>query len=247
MPPGEALPDTFEPRWNVLSDPHVLADVVSAHILESARKAILRHGVFRIVLAGGGTPEAVYSQLAGATADWSRWQVYFGDERCLPAGHPERNSTMADERWLGRVALPAENVHVIAAEAGAEAAAQAYTPIVAGALPFDLVLLGMGEDGHTASLFPGQVHAAGRAVLPVHDAPKPPADRVSLGEAALNDAHEVLVMIAGRSKQEAVQRWRAGADLPVTRIHGHHGVDVYLDRAADTAGPGQGGTTEESE
>ena len=105
--------------------------------------------------------------------------------------------------------------------------------LVAAALAFDLVLLGMGEDGHTASLFPGQAHAPGELVHAVLGAPKPPPQRVSLGLAALNEAHEVLVLIAGSSKHGAVERWRRGEDLPVTRIHGHNGVDVYLDNDAN--------------
>ena len=233
MPGGEALPENYETRWHLMPDSQALATAVSERILESARHAISRHGVFRIVLAGGTTPEAVYRQLAGVTTDWSRWQVYFGDERCLPAGHPERNSTMASARWLGRVALPAANIHVINAEAGAEAAAQAYIPFIEQARPFDMVLLGMGEDGHTASLFPGQAHAADTPVLAVHDAPKPPAERVSLGVAALNDTAEVLVMVSGVGKHAAVQRWKRGEDLPIARIHGHAGVDVYIDKGAE--------------
>jgi 6-phosphogluconolactonase len=106
--------------------------------------------------------------------------------------------------------------------------------VVSAAQPFDLVLLGMGEDGHTASLFPGQQHAAGDTVHAVHDAPKPPPERVSLGVAALNAAAEVLVLVSGAGKHDAVQRWKQGEDLPVTRIHGQAGVDVYIDSAAET-------------
>lgn len=141
---------------------------------------------------------------------------------------------MASECWLGRVALPAANVHVINAETGAAAAAQAYAAVIEQARPFDLVLLGMGEDGHTASLFPGQSHADGELVHAVHDAPKPPPERVSLGLAALNDAAGVLVLVSGAGKHAALQRWKRGEDLPVARLHGQAGVDVYIDNAAET-------------
>jgi 6-phosphogluconolactonase len=228
------LPGNDATRWHVLPDQRALVTAVSERILGSARKAISGQGVFRIVLAGGTTPAAVYRRLAEATTDWSCWQIFFGDERCLPAGHAERNSVMANERWLQRVALPAANIHVIPAESGAKAAAQAYLPVIEQARPFDLVLLGMGEDGHTASLFPGQQHAAGELVHAVHDAPKPPPDRVSLGVAALDTAAEVLVMVSGAGKHAAVQRWRRGEDLPVARIHGQTGVDVYIDKVAET-------------
>jgi len=231
---NQPLPGSDATRWHVLPDQRALVTAVSERILGSARKAINGQGVFRIVLAGGTTPEAVYRRLAAAATDWSCWQIFFGDERCLPAAHAERNSVMASECWLQRVALPAANIHVIPAETGARVAAQAYVPLIEKALPFDLVLLGMGEDGHTASLFPGQQHAAGELVHAVHDAPKPPPDRVSLGVAALNAAAEVLVMVSGAGKHAAVQRWKRGDELPVAGIHGQTGVDVYIDKAAET-------------
>jgi 6-phosphogluconolactonase len=234
---NERVPQDTRTRWHVLPDSAALTRAVTRHILATAARAISGHGEFRMVLAGGTTPAAVYRQLADAAADWSCWQIYFGDERCLPADHPERNSVMARRSWLDRVPVPSGNVHTIPAGSGAAAAARAYAPLVAAALPFDLVLLGMGEDGHTASLFPGQVHAAGELVHAVQDAPKQPPERVSLGLAALNEAHEVLVLVSGHSKHSAVQRWRAGADLPVARIHGHNGADVYLDNDANQAGP----------
>ena len=120
----------------------------------------------------------------------------------------------------------------IPAELGAEPAAKAYAPVVRDALPFDLVHLGMGEDGHTASLFPGHSHQGDALVHPVHDAPKPPPDRVTLSERALNDARGVYIIVTGEAKCDAVRAWRSGELLPVARIHGHSGADVFLDEAA---------------
>jgi 6-phosphogluconolactonase len=220
-------------RWHVFSDAGVLARTAGERIARSAGEAIARGGGFRIVLAGGSTPEAVYQRLTGLDTDWTRWWIYFGDERCVPASHAERNSVMAARSWLDRVPIPADNIFPIPAEAGAELAARSYANVVRDALPFDLVLLGIGEDGHTASLFPGHVHDPAELVHAVHEAPKPPPDRVSLGLAALNDAGEVIILVTGTGKRDAVARWRAGADLPVARVHGRHGVDVYIDAAAD--------------
>jgi len=220
-------------RWHRMPDVEALVHAVVQRVLERARAAIADHAEFRIVLAGGSTPQAVYRALANVTTDWSRWQVYFGDERCLPIDDPERNSVMATKSWLGQVPMPGSNIHPIRAELGPETAASRYAGIIGRARPFDLVLLGMGEDGHTASLFPGQHPDESVSVHPVYHAPKPPPARVSLGQAALNDSEEVLILVTGRSKRDAVQRWRAGAGLPVAGICGRHGVDVYIDAAAD--------------
>jgi len=220
-------------RWHVIADAGALARAAADHIGRLAAGVIARGAGFRVVLAGGGTPEAVYQRLVGLDTDWARWRIYYGDERCVPANHADRNSLMAARSWLDRVPIPADNIFPIHAEAGAEIAARSYANIVRDACPFDLVLLGMGEDGHTASLFPGQVHDPAELVHAVHEAPKPPPDRVSLGLAALNDAEAVIILVTGQGKRAAVAQWRAGADLPVAQVHGRHGVDVYIDAAAD--------------
>jgi 6-phosphogluconolactonase len=222
-------------RWHVFADAGVLSRAVTEHIQQRSREVIAQRGEFRIVLAGGTTPEAIYQRLRGLDTDWSRWLIYYGDERCVPANNAERNSLMAARSWLDRVPIAAGNIFPIHAEAGAEIAARSYANIVQDACPFDLVLLGMGEDGHTASLFPGHVHDPAELVHAVHDAPKPPPDRVSLSLKALNDAEEVIILVTGESKRETVSRWRAGDDLPVAQVHGRHGVDVYIDAAANGA------------
>jgi 6-phosphogluconolactonase len=218
--------------WHVLEDAEAVAQEAARRALAAAEQAIDRRGRFRIVLAGGSTPERAYRLLAGAQADWGRWQVYFGDERCLPADHPQRNSVMAARAWLSFVPIPAVEIHSIPAQLGAEPAALAYRAVVEQALPFDLVLLGMGEDGHTASLFPGHDHSAGEWVQAVHHAPKPPPDRVSLGRAALSAADRVCFLVTGSGKREAVRRWRAGEPLPVAQVRGRSRTDVLIDRAA---------------
>jgi 6-phosphogluconolactonase len=170
-----------------------------------------------------------YGLLARAEADWSRWQLWYGDERCLPVDDPERNSVMADRVWLRDSSIPRADIHPIPAELGAETAAAAYAELIAPVLLFDLVLLGMGEDGHTASLFPGQRHDPGQTVHPVHDAPKPPPDRVSLSATVLGRARGVLMLVTGAGKREALARWRAGEALPIATIPA---TALLLDRAA---------------
>lgn len=222
-------------RWHVFPDREALAREVGRLILEGAQGAIRAHGEFRIVLAGGDTPRGVYARLAGQSAEWNRWQVYFGDERCLPRNDPGRNDTMAREVWLRRVAIPVENVHAIPAEEGADEGARRYAAQLQQVGEFDLVLLGLGEDGHTASLFPG--HAIGDGaqapdVLAVHEAPKAPAERVSLSAARLARTRQVFFLVVGAAKRRAVSTWQSGGALPAGRICPALGVDVFLDSAA---------------
>lgn len=227
-------------RWHAVADGRALPQVAVAWILEAAAAAIAARGQFHLVLAGGETPRGAYRSLRLAKADWPAWHIYFGDERCLPAADPARNSRLAGEAWLEHVPIPAAQIHVIPAELGARRAAAAYAAHLhasgeAGHLgDFDLVLLGLGEDGHTASLFPGR--DAGTApgtpdVLAVFDAPKPPPERVSLSAARLSRARQVLFLVSGEGKRGALADWQAGRDLPARSIAPPAGVDVLLDAA----------------
>lgn len=218
-------------RWHAMPDADALAAAALQRILTAADSAIRARGQFRIVLAGGNTPRAAYQQLRDARADWGAWHIYFGDERCLPRDDPARDSRMAEEAWLDHVAIPARQRYAIPAELGAGPAARAYGASLQSVAAFDLVLLGLGEDGHTASLFPGRDwgEAPGSpAALAIFDAPKPPRERVSLGAARLSDAREVLFMVAGESKRGALAQWRAGAPIPARAIRPVAGVDVLV-------------------
>ncbi|MCR4300482.1 MAG: 6-phosphogluconolactonase [Sulfuricaulis sp.] len=222
-------------RWQVFLNGAALADQATALILEAARAAITTRGVFHLVLAGGNTPKDVYERLREVGANWAKWQIYFGDERCLPRGDPERNDTMARRAWLDHIRIPPVNIHPIPAEQGAEKGAQRYAEILRRVPEFDLVLLGLGEDGHTASLFPGHPEGLAKSdsdVIAVRAAPKPPPERVSLSAARLSRAQRVLYMVGGESKRDAVKAWRAQADIPPWHIMPTLGIDVYVDRAA---------------
>ena len=205
-------------------------------IQAAAARAIALRGRFQLVVAGGRTPLASYNLLVGEPADWDRWHIFWGDERCLPADDRERNSIAATRAFLDRVPIPRDNIHWIAAERGAAAAALDYESMIGGRLPFDLVLLGMGEDGHTASLFPGQEIPADRLVVPVYNSPKPPPERVSLTPRALADCRELLILVTGSEKGPALAAWRAGADLPVSKVASLGAARVLVDRAADVGG-----------
>jgi 6-phosphogluconolactonase len=219
-------------KTEVLPSADDVAERAGEFILAAADDAIRQRGAFRLVLAGGTTPAACYARLSAAQADWHCWHIYFGDERCLPPGDPQRNSAMAAARLTDRVAIPPHQVHPIPAERGAQAAATAYEETIRDVLPFDLVLLGMGEDGHTASLFPGHRHPPGPLVVPVHGAPKPPTERVSLSARALASSRAILVLVTGPGKRAALRRWRAGNDLPVARVVTGNDTLLLVDQAA---------------
>ena len=220
-------------HWHQLPDAAAVAENAAIRILAEASEAIAQRGIFRLVLAGGRTPEATYRFLAKSEADWRQWEIFFGDERCLPAGHPDRNSTMAVKAWLDHVNIPREKIHIIPAEKGPIEGARLYSLVVADVLPFDLVILGLGEDGHTASLFPGHHHPEEILVVPVTGAPKPPSERISLSAKALNDARQVLVLVTGRDKQDAVKKWKEGINIPISSITALEILDVILDTEAN--------------
>jgi 6-phosphogluconolactonase len=222
-------------RWHAVADERALQRAALEVILESATQAIHERGEFHLVLAGGNTPRAIYHELCEAPTDWAAWHIYFGDERCLPPADAARNSRMAAEAWLDFVPIPPSQVHTIPAELGALAAARMYGETLRTVGEFDLVLLGLGEDGHTASLFSGhEWYTAPDApdTLAVFDAPKPPPQRVSLSAARLNRARKVVFLVSGASKQEAVAAWRAGKNIPARAISPAAGVDVLLAPAA---------------
>jgi 6-phosphogluconolactonase len=227
---GESLGGAV--RWHVLADGAELVAEACARIRGAAGRSIAAHGRFRIVLAGGTTPAAIYRMLGQSEGDWSHWHLYLGDERCLPEGDSGRNIAMIREALLDAADIPSAQVYEIPAELGPQEAARNYEPVVADALPFDLVLLGVGEDGHTASLFPGLPRVPGAAVQAVHGAPKPPSERVSLSAQALACTRELLVIATGAGKRDALRRWRRGESLPIAEIRPTAGLDVLVDRAA---------------
>lgn len=219
-------------RWLPVHDRHTLAQAALSRILSAANLALNSRGRFLLVLAGGETPRQVYNLLPNAATDWSKWHLYFGDERCLPADNEGRNSILARRTWLEKVTIPAKQIHPIPAELGAPQAIKAYTETLRRVGEFDLVLLGLGEDGHTASLFPG--HDWGSAVgshdvLGVSDAPKPPPERVTLSAARLSKTRQVLFLVAGDEKRQAVAAWRNGDPIPARSITPLAGVDILVE------------------
>jgi 6-phosphogluconolactonase len=202
------------------------AEEVAAAAAKEIAEAI-RGGVRTLVLTGGTTPQRCYELLAEVELEWGRVTILFGDERCVPPNHPDSNYLMAKKALLDRV-MPA-TVHRIPAELGPDEGAAEYERVVVANLPLDLVLLGVGEDGHTASLFPGhQALKAHTLVVGVYDSPKPPPERVTLTLPVLRAARRVLIMATGEGKADAVARAKRG-EVPSGMITG---AKWLIDQAA---------------
>ena len=219
-------------RWYPVSNQQALDRNATVSILAAADRAIRERGEFHFVVAGGDTPRGTYQRLREARVDWSGWCIYFGDERCLPVDKAARNSRMVGEAWLDHVRIPIERLHAIPAELGPAQGAEAYAQTLRAVGEFDLVLLGLGEDGHTASLFPAHEWGAASGspdTLAVFDAPKPPPERVTLSAARLSRARQVMFLVSGEAKHRAIVDWRTGEDIPARAITPHAGVDVLVE------------------
>ena len=196
------------------------AAFVAAQVSSSCHQAVTEHGIFHWVLAGGSTPEVCYRLLRDEDLPWQNVHIWFGDERALPQGHKDRNETMAREALLNHVSIPENNIHTISFPASTEEAAMEYAQAMSAVPAFDLVLLGMGEDGHTASLFPDNPALENSELaVPVYASPKPPAERVSMSFKALNNHQQAIILATGASKAVILKDIAEGADLPVTHIN----------------------------
>jgi 6-phosphogluconolactonase len=202
--------------------PNALADAVAQHIVVQAESALASTGRFTLVLSGGSTPRAAYLRLAARGSrlnlDWQRTHVLWGDERCVPPDDPRSNYRMAKEALLDRVPVPAGQIHRIRGENDPPTAAAEYERdlrTLLGFHPLDLVLLGLGDDGHTASLFPGQpaVRETERWVMAVL-APAGDMWRVTLTPAVLNLARNVTFIVSGESKAERLAQVLEGPFTP---------------------------------
>jgi len=223
MPLNLPMTDDTDSGMNIhiCENAEAVAQYAADAVVKTAAPAIAARGEFHWVLAGGTTPKRCYELLRDADIDWSKVHVWFGDERCLPVGDVERNDRMADEALLNHVPIPPEYIHRMDAERGPEIAAERYAALLADTPVMDLILLGMGEDGHTASLFPGNPALEDqRLAVPVYSSPKPPPERISMGYAVLNAARRCLIMVAGKGKADAIARIRNGERLPVARVSG---------------------------
>ncbi|MBL8803650.1 MAG: 6-phosphogluconolactonase [Planctomycetes bacterium] len=224
-----------------LADAAALADRAREEVLRCAAQAVAERGVFRIALSGGSTPKALYERLAASAerADFARWHVFFGDERCVPPEHAESNFGMARAAWLGKASCGA--VYRVRGElrdpheAAREYEKDLEREFAPQAPRFDLVLLGLGADGHTASLFPGSsaVRENAKLVVATHVA-KFNAHRITFTAPLINAARCVMFLVAGGDKSPALRAVMQGRDnLPAGMVLPLNGKLLWLvDRAA---------------
>ena len=242
------------PEVVVHRDAGMLAKAVAARLVTKLVDAQAARGYAHVVLTGGGVGTAVLAQLAAAPArdaiDWRRLHVWWGDERFVPDGDPDRNDVGAREALLDHVPVDPALVHRMPTSDGpdgddAEAAAARYAAELAaatrpedhGPVPiFDVLMLGLGEDGHVASLFPGQPALYDtRPVVGVHGSPKPPPTRLSLTFPSIRAANEVWIVAAGAAKAAPANLALSGAgevEIPAAGARGRQRTLWLLDQAA---------------
>ncbi len=261
LPPGDrvaaALADLREgPVPDIVIEPDAdrLARTVGSALVARLAAAQAVHGTASVVLTGGGIGTAVLERVAAlaaepehAVVDWTQVDFWWGDERFVPVDDPERNELGAQRALLDAIAVDPERVHPMpSSDAGfdePEEAAAWYAEQLAAAAGegaecprFDVLLLGLGPEGHVASIFPGSPASRDEhPVVAVRDCPKPPPTRISLGFSAINSAEEVWLIVSGEGKAEAVARALAGAqpdELPAAGVHGTRATRWLLDAAA---------------
>lgn len=209
-------------------------------IVEIGHAAIRERGVFRFGLSGGNTPRGVYRELAAMRhdLDWAQVLITFGDERCVPPDHADSNYKMACESFLHALPIPSQNIHRLRGELDPAAAAEEYEnqlarmAMIAGEPRFvhDLLLLGLGNDGHTASLFPGTeaLREGDRGVVANH-VPQLSADRLTFTYPLINASRHVMFLVEGAGKLPILREiWRGGSPHPAERVHPEHGQLTWL-------------------
>ena len=234
----------IKPNIQVFENLDSLSQAAAELFIETATTATLHQGRFLVALSGGNTPRELYINLARTPyreqIDWSRVHVFWGDERCVPIDDPENNYRQAHDALLGRVPIPARNIHRVQSELEPDEAAKDYASVLAvfAASPldwprFDLVLLGMGEDGHTASLFPGsEVNVASPTLAVTAQYQGRPANRVTLTQVVFNSAHRILFLVSGEGKSETLANVLYGGyqpeKFPAQRIRPTDGDLIWM-------------------
>ncbi|MCK4587837.1 MAG: 6-phosphogluconolactonase [Gammaproteobacteria bacterium] len=215
-------------EWFVYSEFDDASKAAADFIAEQIESSIKKKGVCHVILPGGNTPAQCLGYLANKKLPWNQVHWYLGDERCYPSGHVDRNDNMLQNNLWSKI--PNAIIHRIPAELGAEEAAKIYRKVISDVDYFDIAFLGMGEDGHTASLFPDNeaLHDS-RSVIPVKNSPKVPSERVSLSMETLRKAGCRIVLTGGFGKADVITRIKKGELLPINSLGD---INWYVDEAA---------------
>ncbi len=228
----------------IYPDIDTLSYEAAQYVVRIASESIVTRGRFTIALSGGTTPRTLYGLLGGepylSQIDWALVHIFWSDERCVPPDSPDSNYHMAHEVLLSQIPIPVQQVHYMPADQPDRyAASQAYAEEMQrtfgtnGIPSFDLIQLGMGPEGHTASLFPHQasLHEQQRLVIPV-SVPKPPPDRLTFTPPVLNAARNVLFLVTGADKADALHAVLEGPyqpdEYPAQIVRPPHGEVVWM-------------------
>ena len=221
--------------FKVYKNPEAVAQAAADYLFQQIKTCVADKGLCHVVLPGGSTPARCLELLAEKPLPWQNIHWYPGDERCYPVGHAERNDTMITAKLFSQQTISlqkgaSKNFFPIPAELGPEQGAEAFSALLDATAGMDIVVLGMGEDGHTASLFPGNVALDDlSSAVPVYDAPKAPLERISIGLNTLRNDGECIVIATGENKREALAKLKEGVVLPVGQVE----ADVwFVDEAA---------------
>lgn len=208
-------------EFKIYADAEDVAQAAADYLCQQITNCVAEKGQCHVVLPGGSTPARCLELLADKPLPWESIHWYPGDERCYPVGHAERNDTMIRDKLLSQQPISSltsacENFHPIPVELGPEQGAEKYSALLDATGGMDIVVLGMGEDGHTASLFPGNAALENtQSAVPVYDAPKLPLERISIGLSTLKESGECIVIATGAGKREALKKIKEGEALPV--------------------------------
>lgn len=217
-------------KWFVYKEFSEASSAAADFLAQQIEVTIKKKDICNVVLPGGNSPAVCLKLLQEKKLPWNKINWFIGDERCYPPGHEDRNDVMLDKNLWSQ--LSTSKVYRIPAELGPEQGAKAYRDVLNSIDSFDIVFLGMGEDGHTASLFPdNEALKDTRSVVPVYNSPKEPEERISLSINTIKQANCRMVLTGGATKYPVISRIKEGALLPVNMIGD---INWFVDEAVNS-------------
>lgn len=215
---------------HLFDDKEAVSGALAEYLSQRIHQLLKQQPLCHIALSGGSTPKRAFEIMATMAFPWHQIHFYLSDERCYPPDHPDRNDVMINQTLWSKIDIPASNLHPMRSELGNEAGAKDYTQVIQDINALDIILLGMGEDGHTASLFPNNPGLEDqRPAIPVDHSPKPPKQRISLSAKVIKAGKERIVLACGASKFTIIQAIIKSQTFPVSSVGS---CRWYLDKAA---------------